>query len=155
MDLLGENVHTTVRISYVPNQDKIADITEYINPGVKDFSDIEICIIAVGYHDLKTRLGQFISDYKKLINALRVHNSKMFLFVLSVLLIGPRADLDNFASLKSKQLKKENFNRKPGISYVNSFAYLSIQGEILPEFLHNHKLNRGGITGEALKGSSK
>ena len=141
-DLFGENVDTNIRILYVPNQDKIADITEHINPGAKDFSDIEICIISVGQHDLETRLGQFILDYKKLINAVRVHNSKMYLFILSVLPIGPRQDLHKFASLKSQQLK-ENFNRKPGMGYVNSFANVSIQGEILPEFLRNYKLNNG------------
>ena len=141
-DLFSENMDTNVRILYVPNQDKIVDITEHINPGAKDFSDIEICIISVGQHDLETRLGQFISDYKKLINTLRVHNSKMYLFILSVLPIGPRQDLHKFTSLKSQQLK-ENFNRKPGMGYVNSFANLSIQGEILPEFLRNYKLNRG------------
>ena len=138
-DLFGENMDTNVRILYVPNQDKIANITEHINPGAKDFSAIEIYIISMGQHDLETRLGQFISDYKKLINALRVHNSKMFLFILSVLLIGPRADLYKSASLKSQQ-PKENFNKKPGMGYVNLFTNLSIQGEILPEFLRNHKL---------------
>ena len=142
-DLFGENVDTNVRILYVPIQDKIADITEHINPGAKDFSDIDICIISVGQHDLETRLSQFISDYKKMINALRVHNAKMYLFILLVLPIGPRQDLHKFTALKSQQLK-ENLNRK-AMGYVNSFANLSIQGEVLPEFFRNHKLNRGGM----------
>ena len=100
MDLFGENVDRNVRILYVINQDKIADITEHINPGAKDFSDVEICIISMGQHDLETRLGQFILDYKKLINVLRVHNSKMYLFILSVLPIGPRTDLYKFTCFK-------------------------------------------------------
>ena len=143
-DLFGEDIMTNVRVLYVPNSDRIDNITSHIGPESKNFTDIDICFIAVGHHDLHTRLGQFIQDFKKLINALRVHNAKMFLFIMSVLPIGANQELHKFAVIKSQQLK-ENFNKKPGISYVNLFSSLSIQGEIPPEFLRNYKLNRGGI----------
>ena len=116
-DLFGEDVSTNVRVLYVPNSERIEDIAGHIRPGSKDFSHIQICFIAVGHHDLQTRLGQFISDYKKLFNALHVHNSKMYLFLMSVLPISPRAKLHKFTVLKSQQLK-ENFNKRPGISYL-------------------------------------
>ena len=96
-DLFREDVATNVRVLYVPNSDKIDDISSHIRSGTKDFSIIRICFMAVGHHDLKTRLGLFILDFKKLINALRVHNSNMYLFLMSVLPIGPRADLHKFA----------------------------------------------------------
>ena len=143
-DLFGEDVSTNVRILYVPNSDKIYDIVTHIGPGKKNFSDIKLCVIAVGHHDLDTRLGQFSSDYRKLINALRVHNSYMQLYVMSILPIGPDQTLHKFASIKSQQIK-ENFGRKAGIHYVNLYASLNIQGEIPPEFLRLHKLNRTGI----------
>ena len=100
----------------------------------------------MGHHDLKTRLGQFISDNKRLVNALRVHNSSMLLFVMSVLPIGEDTSLHKFAALKSQQIK-ENLGRKPGMVYIHFYANLSIQGEIPPppEFLRNYKLNRLGI----------
>ena len=143
-DLFGEDILTNVRVLYVPNSDRIDDITSHIGPESKNFTDIDICFIAVGHHDLHTRLGQFIQDFKRLINALHVHNSKMFLFIMSILPIGANQDLHKFAVIKSQQLQ-ENFNKKPGIAYVNLFSSLSIQGEIPPEFLRNYKLNRGGI----------
>ena len=143
-DLFGEDVGTNCRILYVPNKDQIGDIADHIGPGDKDFSEIKVSVLAVGHHDLKTRLGQFISDYKRLVNALRVHNSNMLLLVMSVLPIGEDTSLHKFAALKSQQIK-ENFGRKPGMTYINFYANLSIQGEIPPEFLRNFKLNRLGI----------
>ena len=143
-DLFGEDISANVHVLYIPNSDKIEDITGHIRPGSKDFSQIDICFVSVGHHNLHTWLGQFIRDFKCLLNALRVHNSKMFLFIMSVLPIGPNPELHKFAVIKSQQLN-ENFNKKPDISYVNLFSSLSIQGEIPPEFLRNHKLNKGGI----------
>ena len=143
-DLFGEDISTNVRVLYVLNSDRIDNITSHIGPGSKNFMDIDICFIAMGHHNLHTRLGQFIQDFKKLINTLHVHNAKMFLFIMSVLPVRANQELHKFAVIKSQQLK-ENFSKKPGISYVNLFSSLSIQGEIPPEFLRNHKLNRGGI----------
>ena len=100
-DLFGEDVSTSMKVLYVPNKDKINNKGGHIRSGAKEFSMIKICCVAVGQYDLQTRLGQFILDYKKLINALRVHNSKMYLFLMSVLPIGPRSDLHKFAVLKS------------------------------------------------------
>ena len=144
MDLFSEDISTNVRVLYVPNSDRIDDIISHIGPESKNFMDIDICFILVGHHDLHTRLGQFIQDFKRLINTLRIHNLKMFLFNMSVLPIGTNQELHKFAVIKSQQLK-ENFNKNPGISYVNLFSSLSIQGKIPPEFLRNHRLNRGGI----------
>ena len=143
-DLFGEDISTNVRVLYILNSDRIDNITSHIGPESKNLMDIDICFIAVGHHDLHTRLGQFIQDFKKLINALRVHNAKMFLFIMSVLPIGANQELHKFVVIKLQQLK-ENLNKKPSISYVILFSSLSIQGEIPPEFLRNYKLNRGGI----------
>ena len=143
-DPFGKDVSTNIRVLYMPNSDRIEDIAGHIRPGSKDFSHIQICFIAVGHHDLQMRFGQFISDYKQLINALRVHNSKMYLFLMSVLPIGLRSDLHKFVVLKSQQLK-DNFKRRPSISYLNLYTNLSIQGEIPPEFLRNFKFNKGRI----------
>ena len=82
-DLFGEDVSTNCQVLYGPNTDQIDDIIKHIGPGVCDFSDINVCLVTVGHHDLGMRLGQFSSDYKRLINALHVHNSYMHLFVMS------------------------------------------------------------------------
>ena len=143
-DLFGEDISTNCRVLYVPLRDMLVDIVRHIGPGSKNFSDINVCCIAVGHHDLETRLGEFINQYKRLVNALRNHNVFMHLFCMSVLPIGPDASLHKFASLKSQQIK-DHFGRKPGMSYINLYASLNIQGEIPPEFLRNFKLNRSGI----------
>ena len=40
---------------------------------------------------------------------------------------------------------KYNFARKPRIDYINLYSDLNILGEISPEFLRPHKLNRTRI----------
>ena len=74
MDLFGEDMSTNVRVLYVPNSDRIDDIMSHIGPESMNFTDIDICFISVGHHDLHTRLGQFIQDFKRLIKALHIHN---------------------------------------------------------------------------------
>ena len=143
-DLFGEDISTNCHVLYFPLNDMLGDIVKHIGPGTKDFSHINVCCVAVGHHDLETRLGEFVSNYRRLVTALRNHNAYMHLFVMSVLPVGPDATLHKYASLKSQQVK-DHFGRKPGITYVNLYASLNIQGEIPPEFLRNHKLNRSGI----------
>ena len=143
-DLFGEDVSTNCRVLYMPIKDMLADIVRHIGPGARNFSDIGVCCLAVGHHDLETRLGEFVNNYRRLVNALHNHNSFMHLFCMSILPVGPDSTLHKFASLKSQQIK-DHFGRKPGMTYINLYASLNIQGEIPPEFLHNHKLNRSGM----------
>ena len=56
-DLFGENLCTNIRILYVPHGDKVKDIASHIRLSKKKFSNIQVCLIAVGHHDLGTKVG--------------------------------------------------------------------------------------------------
>ena len=96
MELFREDVSTNCRVLYMPIKDQLEDIVNHIGPGPYDFSDITVCCLAVGHHDLSTRLGEFVNNYKRLINALQNHNSYTHLFVMSVLPVGPDTALYKF-----------------------------------------------------------
>ena len=142
-DLFREDASTNCHVLYIPNKDTIHDITLHIKAVDKDFSDVVACLLSEDHHDLDTCLGQFIQDYKNLLSALRVYNSHIFMFVLSILPIRPGQDLHKHVTLKSQQLK-DNFQKKLDMAYFNLYASFSIQGRFYSEFLH-HKLNRGEI----------
>ena len=79
-----------------------------------DLRKIDVCFVGVGHNDLDTVLGQFMTSYKQLVNTLHVHKPTMFIYVISVLLMGPHTELYCYAQVKSLQVK-DVFNRKQHI----------------------------------------
>ena len=143
-DLLSETIKSNIRIISVPANSKLENLVPHLKPPENNFADIDVCFIAVGHNNLDTVVGQFMTLYKAMIVALRNHKIGMYIFVFSVLPLGPRPDLYRFAQVKSAQVK-EVFNRKQSTSYINFYQELAIRGRIPPEYIRAHRLSLTGI----------
>ena len=144
MDLLSESMNTNIRLITVPANSKLETLVPHLKLLENDLRNSDVCFVAEGHNNLDTVLGQFMVLYKQLVNALHVHKLTMFIYVISVLPIGPHTELYRYAQVKSSQVK-DMFNRKQHMSYVNFYQEIVVHGRILPEFIRAHRLSLLGM----------
>ena len=66
-DLLSETIKSNVRIISAPANSTLENLVPHLKLPENNFSDIDICFIAVGHNDLDTMVGQFMVLYKAMI----------------------------------------------------------------------------------------
>ena len=92
--LLSENIKSNVRIMSVPANSKLENLVpHFLKLPENNFSNIDMCFIAIGHNDLDTMVEQFMTLYKAMIVALQNHKMGMLIYVISVLPLRPRPDL--------------------------------------------------------------
>ena len=143
-DLLSESINTNIRLITVPANSKLENLIPHLKPPENDFKNIDVCFVAVGHNNLDTVVGQFMTLFKQLVNTLRVHKSTMFIYVVSVLPMGPHTELYKYAQVKSSQIK-DVFNRKQHMCYINFYQELAVRGRIPPELIRAHRLSLLGM----------
>ena len=115
-DLLSESINTTVRLITVPANSKLENLVPHLKPPENDFKNIDVCFVTVGHNDLDTVVGQFMTLFKQLVNALRVHKSTMFIYMVFVLPMGPGL---NYTSMhKSNPHKSRMFSTASNICAI-------------------------------------
>ena len=124
----------------MPVNSKLENLVPHLKLPENDFRNIDVCFVAVGHNDLDTIVGQFMTLFKQLVNALCIHKSTMFIYVVSVLPMGPHTELYKYAQVKSSQIK-DVFNCKQHMCYTNLYQELVVRGRIPPEFIRGHRLS--------------
>ena len=146
-DCFGEEIQTNTTFFYVPHGDKLTKSGHVVqrNKHTNDLSHIQVAVLALGHNDIRTLLGPFMCEYKKIIKSLLEHNSNMFIIMCSVLPLGPDENQSwHFAYVKTQSLITQ-LCRKQSVAFYSSFDSLNVNRVIPAEFQRSGKLVGMGV----------
>ena len=147
-DCFAEHFDTNCTFFFVPSTHKIATSIEVVQKGLhkNDLSNIQVAVLALGHNDIRTLLGGFMTDYKRIIKALQEHNPNMVIICTSILPLGPDEESSwHFAYVKTTNIINQ-ITKKPNVSYYNSFESLQVGRVVPPDYQRNGKLVGAGAS---------